>query len=92
MAYKIVAGIDNRKDALLTFNKNHPNEPINQLYKSFLTMTKSEWSAAESVITIYFIYRLMIDHKNIRLFIIQDTVGKYKSNLLSMTITIGGFY
>jgi len=47
-------------------------------------MTPSEWSAADSHRKIYFIYRLMISSQDVSLFLIQDPVGKYKSDLLDM--------
>ena len=47
-------------------------------------MTPSEWSAANSLKKTYFIYRLMISSKDVTLFLIQDPVGQYKSDMLDM--------
>ena len=47
-------------------------------------MTPSEWSAANTLKKNYFIYRLMISTKDIGLFLIQDPVRKYKTDLLEM--------
>jgi hypothetical protein len=47
-------------------------------------MTSNEWSTAETLDGAYFVYRLMISKEKRTLFIIQDPVGKYKSNLLKM--------
>lgn len=48
-------------------------------------MTPSEWKAAESFDGRYFVYRLMVSKNGTRLFIIQDPVGKYKSDSIEMT-------
>jgi hypothetical protein len=47
--------------------------------------TPSEWKAAESYDGRYFVYRLMVSKDRVRLFIIQDPVGKYKSDGIQMT-------
>lgn len=47
-------------------------------------MTPSEWSAANSLKKTYFVYRLMISSKDVNLFLIQDPVGQYKSDMLDM--------
>ncbi|OGI34304.1 MAG: hypothetical protein A2259_05100 [Candidatus Moranbacteria bacterium RIFOXYA2_FULL_43_15] len=52
-------------------------------------MTPSEWSAANSHRSIYFIYRLMISSQAVSLFLIQDPVGKYKADSLGMVIRDG---
>ena len=52
-------------------------------------MTPSEWSAANSHRSIYFIYRLMISSQAVSLFIIKDPVGKYKEDSLGMVIRDG---
>lgn len=52
-------------------------------------MTPSEWSAANSHRSIYFIYRLMISSQSVNLFVIQDPVGKYKEDYLGMIIRDG---
>ena len=52
-------------------------------------MTPSEWSAANSHRSIYFIYRLMISSQAVSLFLIQDPVGRYKDDSLGMVIRDG---
>lgn len=52
-------------------------------------MTPSEWSAANSHRSIYFIYRLMISSQAVSLFIIKDPVGRYKDDSLGMVIRDG---
>lgn len=47
-------------------------------------MTPSEWSAANTLRKTYYVYRLMISANDIGLFLIQDPVGKYKSDLIDM--------
>jgi len=47
-------------------------------------MTSSEWSAANTLRKTYYVYRLMISANDIGLFLIQDPVGKYKSDLIDM--------
>ena len=47
-------------------------------------LTPNEWSTAETMNGLYFVYRLMISKIDIQLFIINDPVGKYKNNLLVM--------
>lgn len=47
-------------------------------------MTPSEWTSAEGHNNRYFVYRLLISKEDLDLFVIQDPVGKYKSNLLQM--------
>jgi len=48
-------------------------------------LTPSEWKAAESFDGRYFVYRLLVSKNRIRLFVIQDPVGKYKSDRIEMT-------
>jgi hypothetical protein len=55
-----------------------------KLILSSFHMTPSEWTAAETYKDRYFIYRLIINANEIDLFIIQDPVGKYKSNIITM--------
>jgi hypothetical protein len=52
-------------------------------------MTPSEWSSASSNGDTYFVYRLTISKKEISLFVIKNPVGKYKNDLLSMTVRDG---
>jgi len=47
-------------------------------------MTPSEWSAANTLRKTYFVYRLMVSAQDIGLFLIQDPVGKYKTDLIDM--------
>lgn len=46
-------------------------------------MTTNEWEAANTHRDRYFVYRLMISKKKIRLFLIQDPVGEYKCDKLN---------
>jgi hypothetical protein len=48
-------------------------------------LTPSEWKAAESFDGRYYVYRLLVSKNRTRLFVIQDPVGKYKSNKVEMT-------
>lgn len=52
-------------------------------------LTPNEWSAAESFGDRYFIYRLLVSPKNIKLHILKDPVGLYKSNNLKISIRDG---
>lgn len=52
-------------------------------------LTRNEWNAAETDRSIYFVYRLMISKTAPKLFVLQDPVGKYKSDLLNMVPTEG---
>lgn len=47
-------------------------------------LTTNEWIVAEDLDGSYFVYRLSISRKGIKLFVIQDPVGKYKMNVLRM--------
>lgn len=47
-------------------------------------MTPSEWSAANTMRSTYFVYRLMVSAEDVGLFLIQDPVGKYKEDLMEM--------
>lgn len=48
-------------------------------------LTPNEWSSAETNKDRYFVYRLMVTKGSLKLFIIQDPVGQYKSGNLSAT-------
>lgn len=52
-------------------------------------MTPSEWSSASTLQLNYFVYRLMISSSGVNLFLIKDPVGKYKQDLLGITIREG---
>lgn len=52
-------------------------------------LTPNEWSAAESFGDKYFVYRLLVSPKNIKLHILRDPVGLYKSNNLKISIRDG---
>ncbi len=47
-------------------------------------LTTNEWMAAESLDGRYYVYRLMVSKESVILFMIQDPVAKYKSDLLKM--------
>lgn len=53
-------------------------------------MTSNEYNVAQSNLDRYFIYRLLISREDVRLFVIQNPVQKYKENLLSMELSDGG--
>lgn len=48
-------------------------------------LTPNEWNTAESLKDRYFVYRLAISKINRELHLIQDPVGLYKSNKITMT-------
>ena len=56
----------------------------NKLHVNSFNMTPSEWSAANTLKTHYYIYRLMVSSKGITLFIIVDPVQKYKDGAIEM--------
>ena len=56
----------------------------NKLHINSFNMTTSEWSAANSVESNYYIYRIMVSSGGITLFIIKDPVQKYKDGLIGM--------
>lgn len=47
-------------------------------------MTKNEWNTASSVPEIYYVYRLLLNKKEKKLFLLQNPVGLYKKDLISM--------
>lgn len=47
-------------------------------------LTKNEWNTAESVRDRYYVYRLMISKNEKKLFLLQDPVGLYKNDRISM--------
>jgi len=57
----------------------------NKLQTSRFHMTPNEWGAAETFRENYHIYRLMISSDEVKLFVIIDPVGKYKTDKLEMT-------
>lgn len=58
------------------------NKPIN--FYSF-HMTTNEWDTASSLNDRYFVYRLMISRKEMIVYILQNPVGMYKKDKISMT-------
>lgn len=48
-------------------------------------LTKNEWNTADSVRDRYYIYRLLLSKTEQKLFLLQDPVGLYKSDLINMT-------
>lgn len=52
-------------------------------------MTKNEWNTANSTRDRYYVYRLMLSKTEIRLFLLQDPVGLYKSDQIDMVPTDG---
>ena len=62
------------------------SKPV-QLYK--IHLTRNEWNAAETNRKNYFVYRVMVSKEDIKLFVIQDPVGLYKRDVVSMIPTEG---
>ncbi len=58
------------------------NKPIN--FYSF-HMTPNEWDTASTLNDRYFVYRLMISRKEMVVYILQNPVGMYKKDKISMT-------
>lgn len=54
------------------------------LHFNKIHMTSNEWNTAGSMKDRYFVYRLMISKQDKTLFIIQDPVSKYKSDIIEM--------
>lgn len=54
------------------------------LHFTKIHLTPNEWNVAKSTKDRYFIYRLAISKQDKKLFIIQDPVGLYKSDLIDM--------
>lgn len=48
-------------------------------------LTRNEWNQANTVRDRYFVYRLMISKEERKLYLIQDPVGLYKHDVISMT-------
>lgn len=47
-------------------------------------LTTNEWGTAQTLGDRYFVYRLMITKNEVKLYIIQDPVGKYKKDKINM--------
>lgn len=54
------------------------------LHFNKIHMTPNEWNTAGSMKDRYFVYRLMISKSEKKLFIIQNPVGLYKNDIISM--------
>ena len=54
------------------------------LHFSKFHLTKNEWNTANSTKDRYYVYRLQISKKERKLFLLQDPVGLYKKDLISM--------
>lgn len=52
-------------------------------------LTKNEWNTASSTHDRYYIYRLMLSKKEKKLFLLQDPVGLYKSDMIDMVPSDG---
>lgn len=48
-------------------------------------LTPNEWSTAETLRELYFVYRLMISKGERKLFILKDPVGNYKKDTIKMS-------
>lgn len=54
------------------------------LHFNKIHLTKNEWNTANSTRDRYYVYRLMISKYEKKLFLLQDPVGLYKSDLIDM--------
>ena len=54
------------------------------LHFNKLHLTKNEWNSANTLRERYFVYRLLLNKKERKLFLIQDPVGLYKNDLIDM--------
>ncbi len=59
------------------------------LHFNKIHLTPNEWSTATSLKERYFVYRLAINKKEKRLFIIQDPVRLYKNDIIDMNVRNG---
>lgn len=71
----------NEQKRLIEVKSTVSSKPL--MFNSF-HLTPNEWRSAESFKDRYFIYRLMLSKGEMKLFVIQDPVGKYKTDVLSM--------
>ncbi len=80
----MLLGIDNWKDALVTFQNNHKvckttiSKKRIQLYG--FHMSVNEWRVAGTIKEHYCVYRLMLSENDKTLFILRNPVGLYKSD------------
>lgn len=59
------------------------------LHFNKIHLTKNEWNTADSVRERYYVYRLLLSKNEKKLFLLQDPVGLYKKDLISMVPTNG---
>lgn len=59
------------------------------LHFNRIHLTKNEWNTASSTHDRYFIYRLLLNKSEIKLFLLQDPVGLYKKDLIDMVPSNG---
>lgn len=59
------------------------------LHFNKIHLTKNEWNTANSTRDRYYVYRLMISKAERKLFLLQDPVGLYKSDLIEMVPSDG---
>jgi hypothetical protein len=52
-------------------------------------LTKSEWNAANSSGSNYYVYRILISSKSVRCFVIHNPIDKYKRSLVNMSVSDG---
>lgn len=71
----------NEQKRLIEVKSTISSKPL--MFNSF-HLTPNEWRAAESYKDRYYVYRLMLSKGQKKLFVIQDPVGKYKSDIISM--------
>jgi len=56
----------------------------NRIVLNQFHLTTNEWVSAEGHAEKYFVYRIMVSENEIKLFIIQDPVRKYKIDLIKI--------
>ncbi len=59
------------------------------LHFNKIHLTRNEWNTANSTRDRYYVYRLMISKAERKLFLLQDPVGLYKSDLIEMVPSDG---
>jgi len=71
----------NEQKRLIEVKSTISSKPL--MFKSF-HLTTNEWRSADSYKDRYYVYRLMLSKGEMKLFVLQDPVGKYKSDVLYM--------
>lgn len=77
-------------DAIHRFIEVKTTTSFKPIEFSKFRLSPNQWSAAESLKSRYFVYRLCVSKGSKRLLLIQDPVGLYKKGYLTMAIREGG--